>query len=263
MNVSEISKSLISIIKEAGKIMLGADADRRFDSKAGTANFVTAYDVAVQIFLIQKIKELLPEAVFMAEEKENDTAVLNEKYCFIIDPIDGTTNFIHDYKHSSISIAMLSHGETVIGMVYDPYLDELFFAEKGKGAYLNGKAIHVSKNPMELSVVLIGSCPYYKEKLADKTLALTKELFFKTSDFRRSGSAALDLASVACGRCDIFFEFQLSPWDFAAGELLVTEAGGVVTKADGSKTNLEAPCPIFASNGIVHGELIEMAKKYI
>ena len=263
MNVSEISKSLISIIKEARKIMLGADSERSFDSKAGTANFVTAYDVAVQNFLIQKIKELLPEAVFMAEEKENDKAVLNEKYCFIIDPIDGTTNFIHDYKRSSISVAMVSKGETVIGAVYDPYLDELFFAEKGKGAYLNGKAIHVSKNPMELSVVLIGSCPYYKEKLADKTFSLTKELFFKTSDFRRSGSAAIDLASIACGRCDIFFEFQLSPWDFAAGELLVTEAGGTVTKADGSKTNLEAPCPIFASNGIMHGELIEMAKGYI
>lgn len=263
MNVSNITNSLTKIIRDAGKIMLGANKNRDFDSKAGTANFVTAYDVAVQDFLIKSIKDILPEAVFMAEEKENDTAVLFEKYCFIIDPIDGTTNFIHDYRHSSISVAMLCGGETVLGMVYDPYLDELFTAEKGKGAYLNGEAIRVSKNPMELAVVQIGSCPYYKDEFADKTFALTKELFFKASDFRRSGSAALDLAYLASGRCDIFFEFRLSPWDFAAGELLVTEAGGIVTKSDGTKTARAAPCPIFASNGIVHEELIEMAKGYI
>lgn len=256
-------EKLITLIKEAGKIMLGASSEKEVVSKEGNANYVTKYDVCVQKFLIEGITQIYPNSVFMAEEKENDAGVLNEKCCFIIDPIDGTTNFIHDYRHSSISVAMLSHGKTVFGAVYDPYLDELFFAEAGGGAYLNGCPISVSKNPMELAVVEVGSCPYYKDKYADKTFSLMRDLFLVTSDFRRSGSAALDLAYLACGRCDIFFEFLLSPWDFAAGQLIVTEAGGVITTQNGSATTLSEKCPIFASNGILHRDLIKMAEKYL
>ena len=264
MNIQDISSKLHSIIREAGKIVIcAADTERAFDSKEGNANFVTKYDVAVQNFLIERIKELVPDAVFMAEEKENDEDVLNKEYCFIIDPIDGTTNFIHDYKHSSISVAMLSFGKTVIGAVYDPYLDELFCATSGGGAYLNGRPISDSNNPMELAVVEVGSCPYYTEKYAHKTFSLLHDMFFVTSDFRRSGSAALDLAYLACGRCDIFFEFLLSPWDFAAGQLIVSEAGGVVTRADGYATTLSEKCPVFASNGVLHDEFLKMTKKYI
>lgn len=263
MNVSDIFTTLIPIIKNAGEIILSASSDKSFDKKSGTANFVTAYDVAVQNYLMENIKKEIPNALFIAEEKDNDNSALDSECCFIIDPIDGTTNFIHDYRHSCISVAMVNGGECVLGIIYDPYQNEIFHAIKGKGAYLNGKAICVSDTPFELAVVLFGSAPYDKPGLADKTFAFTKELFLKTSDIRRSGSAALDLAYLACGRCDIFFEFMLSPWDFAAGQLLVTEAGGVITDARGQKPSLASKTPIFAATPKNHEELIKTAQKYL
>jgi myo-inositol-1(or 4)-monophosphatase len=264
-NISEV---LISLLRRAGEIMLSAHEVSHNEGggvkvKPGTANFVTVYDVAVQEFLINAIKEEIPDAVFIAEEKENDSAVLMGEHCFIIDPIDGTTNFIHDYKRSSISLAMISRGETVFGAVYDPYLNELFHAEKGKGAYLNETPIHVSDREIGYAVVAFGTCPYYKDTLADNTFALAKDLFLVTSDVRRPGSAALDLSYVAAGRNDLFFELILSPWDIAAGALIITEAGGVITQGDGAPIDLSAPCPVFAGNPVAHPELLRIAAKYV
>lgn len=272
MNTSEaskISQALSVLLRKAGKIILSAHGIRESDGhggdvkvKPGTANFVTVYDVRVQDYLIGEIRKEIPSAVFIAEEKENDSAVLDSEFCFIIDPIDGTTNFIHDYRHSCISLAMISHGETVFGAIYDPYLDELFSAEKGKGAFLNGTPMHVSNRPLALASAAFGTCPYYKDTLADKTFAFAKEIFLATSDVRRPGSAALDLAYLAAGRNDLFFEFLLSPWDIAAGGLLVTEAGGVITQIDGSPIDLSAPCSVFAANPEIHPDLIRMAENY-
>ena len=131
---------LTDLMRSAGKIMTAAhmagETGEEVTAKPGTANFVTIYDVAVQEFILGEISQNFPDAVFMAEEKENDSSVLMGEHCFIIDPIDGTTNFIHDYRHSCISLAMFSKGEAVFGAVYDPYLKEFFRAEKGNGAYL-------------------------------------------------------------------------------------------------------------------------------
>ena len=265
MERKEIIERLTALLREAGEILLGAHAVDPQDDvqvKPGTANFVTVYDVKVQEFLMREIKSLIPDAVFIAEEKENDPAVLNGEYCFIIDPIDGTTNFIHDYRHSCISLAMVSRGEAVFGAIYTPYLGELFSAEKGAGAYLNGAPMHVSDRPMELAVAAFGTCPYYKDTLADKTFAFARDVFLATADVRRLGSAALDLAYLAAGRNDAFFEFILSPWDIAAGMLLISEAGGIVTQLDGSPLTLSAPCSVFAGNGRTHSVLLRMAKKY-
>ena len=241
---------ITEIIKQAGDIMLSANHDEnRIHSKSGTANFVTEYDIKVQDFLYAALAKLIPEANFIGEESDtNDTAKLTDGYSFIIDPIDGTTNFIHDYGHSCISVALLKDGEVIIGAVYNPYRDELFHAEKNRGAYLNGKPIHTSTRELCDSLVCFGTAPYYRE-LADKTFTILKWLYLNVRDIRRSGSAALDLCYVACGRCDLFFEMILSPWDYTAGSLIITEAGGIITAIDGAAVTFDAPSSVVAGNG--------------
>ena len=256
---------LMALMRQAGAMMLRAhdvDTDSNVTVKPGTANFVTVYDVMIQDFLLSSIKKAIPDAYFIAEEKDNDASVLQKDYCFIIDPIDGTTNFIHDCRHSCISLALFSHGEPVFGAIFHPYLDEMFHAERGKGAYLNGRPIRVSDRPMELGILAYGTAPYYKEQLADKTFALCRELFLVCTDVHRFGSAALDLAGVAAGRNDLFFEFRLSPWDIAAGYLLITEAGGIITDMQGNPIDFSAPCPVIAANPIIYPELLVRARGY-
>ena len=254
------SSFLTDLMRQAGKIMTAAHMEGEtgtdITAKPGTANFVTVYDVAVQDFILRELLKKWPDAVFLAEEQENDNQVLNAPRCFILDPIDGTANFIHNYRHSCISLAMLEQGTTVFGAIYNPYLDEMFCAELNKGATLNGRPIHVANTPVALSVVTLGSTPYDKNTYAPRTFALAQSIFMETADFRRSASAALDLAYVAAGRIDGFFELQLSPWDFAAGSLLVTEAGGLITQEDGTPITLSAPCSIFAGSPQVHPFLI-------
>lgn len=256
-------KMLTDIIRRAGEIMLSAHLEEdAVSEKWGSANFVTKYDLAVQEFLISEIKKAIPNATFIAEEKENDPEMLSGDACFVIDPIDGTKNFINNYRHSCISLAVISKGETVYGAVYDPYMDEMFTAEKGRGARLNGKPMRVSDRPMDIAIAAFGTSPYYKDTLADKTFDFVKEIFLTASDIRRTGSAALDLAYLAAGRNDMFFEFILSPWDFAAGALLVTEAGGIITDINGDPVSLSAPSSIFAANKKIHPKLIEIADKH-
>ena len=263
MTTTMIAAYLNDLLHQVGKIIVGAhkDAENHVESKSGSANFVTVYDVAVQEHLIRRLKAFLPDAVFVAEEKDNDAAALMAEHCFVIDPIDGTTNFIHDYRMSCISIAMATRGETVLGMVYDPYRGELYSAEKGKGAFLNGTPIHVSERPTSLAVAAFGTSPYYKETLADITFAVAKQVFLSMADIRRAGSAALDLAHLASGRVDAFFEMILSPWDFAAGALIVTEAGGVVSQSNGSPIDLATPCSVFAGNVNTHAALLALYDK--
>ena len=262
-----MEKILTELMRAAGIIMLSAhlsedNSDGSVSEKSGSANFVTKYDVAVQEFLMEEIKKAIPNATFIAEEKENDPSLLSGDACFVIDPIDGTKNFINDYRHSCISLAVISRGETVFGAVYDPYQNEMFAAEKGKGARLNGRHMKVSERPLELAIAAYGTSPYYKDTLADKTFGLARDVFLAASDIRRCGSAALDLAYLAAGRNDIFFEFILSPWDYAAGALLVTEAGGKITDINGGPVDISNPSSVFAANGNIHPLLVKMAEKY-
>ena len=260
--VENQSDALISLIKEAGQIMTGVHGVSKITEKGGTANFVTEYDVKVQTFLIEGIKKLYPNAEFFSEEKENDEAVLKKEFCFIIDPIDGTTNFIHDLHMSAISVAMLCFGEVVLGIIYNPYADELFYAERGKGAFLNGESISVSKRKADESLVVFGTSPYTKLTTGNKTVSIMTELLYKCADIRRCGSAAIDLTLIACGRADLFFEVQLSPWDYAAGLLLIKEAGGVITDMQGNELSFEKPTPVIAGNQNAYPDLLDVVKKY-
>lgn len=237
-------------MRYCGEIMLKAErTEEMVDEKSGKANFVTTYDKLVQETLKEKLGRIMPEAHFVGEEEDIHESI-ESGYAFIVDPIDGTTNFIRDYHTSSISVGLLKDGEPVYGAVYNPYLNEMFTAEKGQGAFVNKKPIKVSGNNLENSIVLFGTSPYYPE-LSKKSFDLAYDYFTKSLDVRRSGSAAIDLCSVASGRADLFFELKLSPWDFAAGSIIITEAGGKITQLDGSPLTFDKPCSVVASNGIV------------
>ncbi|MBE6560425.1 MAG: inositol monophosphatase [Ruminococcaceae bacterium] len=246
-------EQLITLIREAGEIMKSArDIERGIEVKEGDANFVTEYDSAVQKFLFEKLALLYPEAAFVGEEDSaDDIARLTSGKAFVIDPIDGTTNFIKHFGHSCISVALCENGETVLGIVYNPYTDEMYCAEAGKGAWLlcGGKrrTLQVSRQPLENGLSLIGTSPYYTQ-LHDRTFSVMRTLFEHSLDIRRCGSAALDLCMIADGRAEVYFEAILSPWDYAAGMLIVREAGGIVTQPDGTPLQMDRKCGILAGN---------------
>lgn len=262
--MEKIENILIPIMLKAGEIMTCAeniDNSETVQEKSGdAANLVTLYDVAVQNFLINEIRAAIPNAEFVAEEKENDGKALLGEYCFIIDPIDGTANFVHEYHHSCISLALFSRGEAVFAAVYDPYLKEMFSAKRGEGAYLNGKRISVSERDIEHSIVAFGTTPYYKKTLGESTFKLCYKLFGMCSDVRRCGSAALDLAYLAAGRNDMFFELMLSPWDIAAGYLLIKESGGIISDTDGNEIDFSHPCPVIAASKVAYQTLLNTVK---
>lgn len=216
------------IIKEAGKNLCNMSSFKVIE-KTGINDIVTSCDKATQDFLIKELSAVCPDASFLCEE--NDVNDITGKHFFIIDPIDGTTNFVKHYNHSCISVAYADHKEIIWGIVYNPYTDELYEAYKDKGAYLNEKRIHVTEHDLSHSIISFGTSPYYKE-LREASFKTAYELMDKCLDIRRSGSAALDLCYAADGRCGLFFEYLLSPWDYAAGMCIVKEAGGIVLDFD-------------------------------
>lgn len=247
MNKIGILEEITEIVREAGEILISAvSIEDSVEEKEGRANFVTAYDKKVQDFLFERLGEVLPQAVFIGEEEE-EHASLTEGYAFIIDPIDGTTNFMKGYNVSCISVGLLRDGQPDIGVVYNPYLNEMFQAVRGQGAFCNGKQIKVSNHELAEGLVLFGSAPY-NEELARKSFDLAYKLFCNSLDIRRSGSAAIDLCNIACGRAELFFEMLLSPWDYAAGTLMVKEAGGVISDMEGNELVFDKKCSVVAGN---------------
>lgn len=238
---------IIEIVEEAGRILIQAtDIEESVEEKSGRANFVTVYDKKVQDFLFEGLKEVLPKATFIGEEEE-EHAALPEGYAFIIDPIDGTTNFMKGYRTSCVSVGLVKAGQPLLGVVYNPYQQEMFWAQKGEGAFCNGRPIHVSEHSLSEGLVLFGTSPY-NEELSKKSFAWAYELFTRSLDIRRSGSAALDLCSLAAGRGEFYFELLLSPWDFAAGALILEEAGGKILSAEGGQLAFDRKMGVAAGN---------------
>lgn len=253
------TKDIEALVRAAGEIMRSVPDEVRNnpESKEGSSNFVTAYDVKVQEFLKKGLAELFPEAYFFAEEDGESRTTFGEGYTFIIDPIDGTTNFFRQLNSSCISVALLYRKEPVIGVVYDPYRNELFHAEKGNGAFLNGQQIHVSEMPFENGLVNIGSSPYYPDKI-ERTFEAAKLFVKNCADVRRSGSATIDICSVAAGRTDMMYEFRLSPWDYAAASFIVAEAGGKFGAFDGEEFSYEHPIPFMAASAVCFEKMKEL-----
>lgn len=257
----EILQEVIAAAREAGKIMLSAENVSSGDitEKSGDANFVTRYDVEVQELLYDLLEKAIPGAVFIGEEGDSANDDINNGIAFIVDPIDGTTNFIFGARRSAVSIGISEGGEVTAGVVYDPYQDEMFYAIKGKGAFLNGKRIKVSDNPLKESVVLFGTSPYYRV-LADIGWRMARALFDASLDMRRTGSAALDLCMVAAGRAGVFFEMKLSPWDYAASKIIIEEAGGKLTDISGLPVSLDKPSSVLAASASAYDEALKIAK---
>lgn len=215
---------IIDIVEKAGDIYRSAGNDLGISDKGSAVNLVTKYDKMIQDFLFNELCTVIPGCRFLGEEGSGNKQ-LTDGYCFIVDPIDGTTNFIKGYQHSAISVGLSKDREMIAGVVLDPDLNNIFYAEKGKGAFLNGKQIHVSDCGIERSLVLFGTCPYEHE-LAHKTFELTEKVFYKALEVRRGGSAALDICYVACGKADLYYEMILRPWDWAGASVILSEAGG-------------------------------------
>ena len=247
---------ITGIVKEAGKIILTAhNQESSITAKEGKKNFVTKYDAAVQEFLFSELAKAFPNAEFVGEEGENNFE--SKALRFIIDPIDGTTNFMQDYRCSCISVALCEGDSVIAGVVYNPYTDEIFSAEKGKGAYLNGAKINVSDRPLSDGLALVGTSPYHPEN-ADETFALLRKVFDLSRDIRISGTAAYDICLIACGRCEVFFEKTLQPWDIAAGTIILKEAGGIGLNFEGKEFDFSAPNDVIFANPVAYKEFITL-----
>ena len=233
-----------NIVHEAGEIILNA-SDTYVYEKNGHCNYVTDTDFAIQAFLRERLLSIAPESLFFAEEQEN--GLLTNEPTWVVDPLDGTLNFMHHRRNSCVSVALLQNKSPVLGAVYNPYTNEMFLAEYGNGSFLNGLPLHVSATCMEHAIVSFGTSPYNTE-LANITMFTARLFMAKAADLRCTGSAAINLADISCGRSDIFFEFHLSPWDFAAGALLVMEAGGYFIMPNETATQYAHPAAILACN---------------
>jgi len=218
-------------------MLLEAGEEISAREKSGFRDLVTEYDTAVQAFAVRELSAAWPEASFVCEESE-DPAAPSGGPVFVIDPIDGTLNFVHHFRHSCTSIACLLDGEPAAGAVYDPYADEMFTAKKGAGAFRNGQRLQLRPQALAESIAIFGTSPY-NDGLAGDTFSRVRDLYARCQDVRRSGSAALDLCWVAAGRAGLFFEASLSLWDYAAGALIVEEAGGRCGKLSGAPLTYE------------------------
>lgn len=240
-----------SIVRQAGNLLLEAKIEpESVLAKEGHKNFVTRYDKQVQDFLEDEFRKLWPEYHFVAEEQENPDFAPNDLR-FIVDPIDGTSNFIHGMNLSAISVAAVDGDQITLGVVYNPFTNEMFWAELGKGAYLNGEPLNCPNVPLDLTLFCVGMSPYHEE-LMPKTLRLMGELQPLVTDLRRLGAAALDLSYIAAGRQGGFCEFQLQPWDFAAGKLIAEESGAIVTTLTGDPLPLDQPSSILCAGPLAY-----------
>lgn len=223
-----------------------------------TFDFVTRADLQSESIILEAIGRKFPTHSFLTEESE--TAETPREFRWIIDPLDGTTNYIHGFPVFAVSIALEHKGDIVIGVVFDPLRDELFHAVKGQGSYLNNKRINVSAVSSIQSSLVSTGFPFRKKEMTDSYLRVFSEVFHEVSDLRRAGSAALDLAYVASGRCDGFFELNLSPWDIAAGSLLIGEAGGCISDFRGENSYMKSG-NVVAGNQFVHSQLVKIINK--
>lgn len=255
IDLSLLQSRSTPVIKEAGLRIRNTTASPVHE-KAGHYNFVTDTDVAIQEFLRKELMAMLPYARFFAEEQENSS--LTDDFTWVVDPIDGTLNFMRGRHFSCISIALLKDRFPVMGLIYNPYTDELFSAIKGCGAFCNEKPISVTDNPFEKALTTLGTSPYNAE-LHKATVYCLEKFLTLGGDIRRTGSAALDLSDVASGRTDVFVELVLSPWDFAAGALLVTEAGGIFDMPyNENGIDFGKPACIFASNRAAYTKSLDI-----
>jgi myo-inositol-1(or 4)-monophosphatase len=248
----------VELAKEAGQVLMDHLKRRvAVKSKSSEIDLVTEADVASEKFIVEAIRERYPEHGILSEEGMGEEQA--GEFLWLVDPLDGTTNYAHGYPVFCVSIALQREGEIVLGVTYDPVQDELFHAEKGQGAYCNGRRLSVSGTDSLRRSLLATGFFYTRAFIEDNNLAEFGRIMPRVQGVRRGGSAALDMAYVAAGRLDGYWEFHLSPWDWAAGDLLVREAGGRISDVSGQPWRLRSNSMV-ATNGPLHGELLAALK---
>lgn len=247
----------IRVARDAGRLLRDRVGTRIDIDYKGSINIVTDVDLASEKLIREAISTYYPRHEILAEE--SGLSESGSEYRWIVDPLDGTTNYAHGYPFFCVSIALECNGEVVLGVVYDPIRDELFSAERGGGAALNNRPIHVSKTADLMQGLLSTGFPYDIKTSKLTNLDHWANFAMNAQALRRDGAAALDLCYVASGRFDGFWELRLSPWDTAAGALIVTEASGRVTNFTGAPFSNYKP-EVVASNGLIHDRMLEVLK---
>jgi myo-inositol-1(or 4)-monophosphatase len=253
----KVSQQAESLIRETGIWMKSQRVSASEIEIKTPNNLVSFVDKESERRLVEGLSQIFPEAGFIAEEGTGERAAV---WNWVIDPLDGTTNFLHDVPIWCISVALCHERKAVIGIIFDPHKNEMFVASKGNGCYLNGHKIQISQRNVLADSLLVTGFPYDDFGREEQYIGLFRSLMKKTRGIRRLGSAALDLAWVACGRFEAFYEYGLNPWDVAAGVILVEEAGGKVTGFHQGDPIFEED--IIASNGQIHEELKSLTQEY-
>ncbi|HLP04152.1 MAG TPA: inositol monophosphatase family protein [Paludibacter sp.] len=256
VNYRELCERVCTIARRTGSFIAGERKifdDSKIETK-GLHDLVSYVDKESEKSIVEALKLVLPGAGFIAEEGTTD--IRGERFNWVIDPLDGTSNFIQGLPIYAVSIGLLDNDELVLGVVYEVGRDECFYAWKGGGAYLNGESIHVSKRNDIHDALLATGFPYSDFSRMDEYMAFLKWAMASSRGIRRLGSAATDLAYVACGRFDAFWEYSLKPWDVAAGALIVKEAGGIVTDYEGGENYLLGQ-EIVATNGLLGNVILQ------
>ena len=241
--MQELLQKVIGAAVEAGNIIL-SDAGFSVENKGTKENYVTSTDRKVEAFLKERLTSVLPGSAFLGEE--GDESVGDAQLFWIVDPIDGTANYARGVPASVVSVALARDGEIVLGVVRNPYTDETFHALKGEGSFLNGRRLNVSSRARANCMVCTAwSC--YNKSLSHYCFDVTQRLYAECEDVRRIGTAAYELCLLAKGAVDLYFEIRLAPWDYAAGSLIVSEAGGFCTSLDGP-VELKRSCTVVGAN---------------
>jgi myo-inositol-1(or 4)-monophosphatase len=262
MDLKQLTENVIIIAKDAGEIIrqsYGKISSKNIQTK-GLNDFVTDIDKKSEEYIVENLSKLIPEAGFIAEE--GTSIKIGLEYNWIIDPLDGTTNFIHGFYPCAVSIALEYNKEIILGVVYEIGLSECFYAWKNGGAYLNEDNIRVSKEKLFKDSLIATGFPYHEFNLLDQYIELLKFLTKNTSGIRRLGSAATDMAYVACGRFDGFYEYDLKPYDVAAGSIIINEAGGIISDFKG-KDNYIYGREIVASNKEIFDNFLNTVKQFM
>lgn len=247
-------ETAVEIAREAGALLANYFERRVAFEVKGEFDLVTEADRASEKLVVERLRSHYPSHGIVAEEGGGHDA--QAEYCWYVDPLDGTTNFAHSFPAFNVTLGLARAGEMVAGVVFDPIHQELFTAERGAGAYLNSRRIHVSQ--IKRMAESLGSSGFpARKRHHNVNIHFYYQMAMASHGVRRTGSAALDLAFVACGRLDLFWEFGLKPWDVAAGTLLVTEAGGRVSDMLGAPHSLTQSDHLLADNGALHSEVLE------
>lgn len=259
---SDLTLAAIQAALNAGELLVrGFGTTFNISSKEGMQNLVTEYDTAAQDLIISNLQKNFPEHQFLGEEDKKKQKMHPEKIVWIIDPLDGTVNFARSIPVFAVSIAAALGKDILCGVVYYPLMNELFIAEKNKGAYLNGKRLSVSKRKDFDESFIATGFPYDVNTNPLNCIERFASFAKMGVPLRRMGSAAIDLSYVAAGRFDAFWEVGLHPWDLAAGKLLIEEAGGKVSHYDGKEHQLYGYFNTLASNGLLHQKMVTILKQ--